>query len=44
MQQVKGILFKLIAKAIRANKTGVYDDLLIERDWEVISQQILTST
>ena len=43
MHEVKGILFKLIVKAIRANKTGAYDELLAERDWEVISQTILPS-
>ena len=43
MREVKGILLIMIAKTIRANKSGVYDDLLSEREWEVISQKILTS-
>jgi hypothetical protein len=43
LRHVKGILLKPILKAIRANKNGVYDELLSEKDREIISQKILTS-
>ncbi len=43
MQQVKGSLFTLIVKTIKANKSGAYNDLLTDRDREIISQKILPS-
>ena len=43
MREVKGILLIMFAKIIRANKSGDYDDLLTEREWEVISQKVLAS-
>ncbi|MFX1275127.1 MAG: hypothetical protein ACFFAT_08800 [Promethearchaeota archaeon] len=41
MKKIKGSLFKAWAIAIRANKTGIYDDLISEEDKQVISQRIL---
>jgi hypothetical protein len=43
MYQVKGVLFMFLVKTIRANKSGVYNDILTERDWDFISQKILSS-
>ncbi len=44
MKQVKGTLVKLMVKAIRANKTGIYDKLLSDDAKKLINQKILDST
>jgi len=43
MKQVKGSLFQVVAKWIRSNKSGIYNDLLLDKDWEVINSRILPS-
>ncbi|MFX1239220.1 MAG: hypothetical protein ACFFAS_13055 [Promethearchaeota archaeon] len=40
---VRGGLFKVFVKSIRANKTNVYDTLLEEDDKEIVNQLILDS-
>lgn len=44
MRQVKGSMFKMIVKAIRANKSGAYDTLLWDEDKELLSQNILSAS
>ncbi|MCP4763708.1 MAG: hypothetical protein GY870_18195, partial [archaeon] len=44
MKQVKGSMFKMIAKAIRANKSGEYDKLLSDEDKEFLAQNILSAS
>ena len=44
MKQVKGSMFKMIAKAIRADKSGAYDNLLSDKDKEFLSQNILSAS
>ncbi|MFX1399584.1 MAG: hypothetical protein ACFFAS_21365 [Promethearchaeota archaeon] len=42
-KKVKGEIFKRLVIIIRANKTGAYDNLLTDKDKEIISQRILPS-
>lgn len=44
MKQVKGSMFKMIAKAIRADKSGAYDNILSDKDKEFLSQNILSAS
>ena len=44
VKQVKGSMFKMIVKAIRANKSGAYDNLLSDKDQEFLSQNILSAS
>jgi hypothetical protein len=37
-------MFKMIVKAIRANKSGVYDNILSAKDREFLSQNILSAS
>ncbi|MFX1397983.1 MAG: hypothetical protein ACFFAS_13180 [Promethearchaeota archaeon] len=39
----KGNVFLIIIKAIKANKSGIYDDLLTEEDKKVLSERIIKS-
>jgi hypothetical protein len=43
MRRAKGAFFKKIAIIIRADKSGVYDNLLTDEDKQVISTTILTA-
>ena len=43
MKQVKGSMFKLVIKAIKANKTDIYHDLLSENSKELLSKRIIDS-
>jgi len=43
MKQVKGTMFKLIIKAIRADKSGKFENILSEKTKEFINQRILDS-
>ncbi|MBN1801505.1 MAG: hypothetical protein JW891_08365 [Candidatus Lokiarchaeota archaeon] len=42
-KKVRGGLLKATVKAIRANKTGVYDSLINDDDKKIVRQQILES-
>jgi len=42
MREVKGTMFVVFAKTIRADKSGVYDALLTDEDKEIIAQRILS--
>jgi len=44
MAKVKGSMFVTFVKAIKADKTGVYDKLLTDQDKEIISKLILQSS
>ena len=44
MKQVKGSIFKLIVKPIKANKSGNYDTLLSDKAKELLKQTILDTT
>ena len=41
MNRVKGALLKLYIKGIRANKSGIYENMLSEEDMEIVNQRIL---
>lgn len=41
VKQVKGTMLVSFVKGIRANKSGVYDKILSEKDREIVSQKIL---
>lgn len=41
MRKVKGVLLKFFVKSIRANKTGIYNDLLSEEDMGIVNKRIL---
>ncbi len=41
MKQVKGTMLISFVKGIRANKSGVYENLLSEKDKEIVYQKIL---
>lgn len=41
MRRVKGVLLKFFVKSIRANKSGIYDNLITEDDMETIKKRIL---
>jgi len=41
MGKVKGALLKLYIKGIRANKSGIYENMLSEEDMEIVNQRIL---
>ena len=41
MRQIKGAVFKYFIMNIRANKTGIYDELLTEEEKEIVNQRIL---
>jgi len=43
MKQVKGSLFQVVVNWIRSNKSGIYNGLLSDKDWEVINNRILPS-
>ena len=43
MKQVKGTLLVTFVKGIRANKSGVYDKLITDKDKEIVNQKILNS-
>ncbi|MFX1276590.1 MAG: hypothetical protein ACFFBP_03370 [Promethearchaeota archaeon] len=42
-KKVKGSLFKLMVKAVRANKSGIYDTLLSDEAKRITEQRILDS-
>ena len=44
MRSVKGILLKIFIKSIRANKSGVYDNMITEEDKRIVNQRILDSS
>jgi len=44
VKQVKGSMFKMIVKAIRANKSGAYDKILSAKDRKFLSQNILSAS
>ena len=41
LKQTKGSLLKYVIKIIRANKTGVYDEILTEDEKRFVNQQVL---
>ena len=41
MKLVKGSMMKLVAKAIKVNKSGIYNNLLSDKAKELLSQRIL---
>ncbi|MFX1381460.1 MAG: hypothetical protein ACFFBP_03380 [Promethearchaeota archaeon] len=43
MKQVKGTMFKMIIKAIKADKSGTYDNILSDKAKEMMNQRILDS-
>ncbi|MFX1394207.1 MAG: hypothetical protein ACFFAH_11585 [Promethearchaeota archaeon] len=43
MRQIKGSLLKYFIKNIRANKSGIYDEILTEEEKEIINLRILDS-
>jgi len=43
MKQVKGTMLKLIIKAIRVDKSGIFDNILSEKAKDFINQRILDS-
>ena len=40
MKKIKGALLKYFIINIRANKTGIYDEILTEKEKEIVNQQI----
>ena len=43
MRQVKGTIFLSVVKAIRADKTGVFDPFLTEQDKAIVSKKVMPS-
>ncbi|MFX1237134.1 MAG: hypothetical protein ACFE8P_05370, partial [Promethearchaeota archaeon] len=43
MRKVKGSMIKIFVKAVRADKSGVYDKYLTDKDKEIISEKIFDS-
>ncbi|MDD1778968.1 MAG: hypothetical protein LUQ65_12455 [Candidatus Helarchaeota archaeon] len=43
MKQVKGSMLKMIIKSIKANKSGIYDNMLSDKAKDLLSQRILDS-
>jgi hypothetical protein len=41
MKKIKGALLKYFIINIRANKIGIYDELLTDEEKEIVNQQIL---
>jgi len=41
MRRVKGVLLKFFVKSIRANKSGIYDNLITEVDMQTVNKRIL---
>ncbi|MBN1800446.1 MAG: hypothetical protein JW891_03015 [Candidatus Lokiarchaeota archaeon] len=44
MRMAKGSVFKSVARGIRSDKTGLYEDLISEEAKELISKRILSSS
>ncbi|MFX1275133.1 MAG: hypothetical protein ACFFAT_08830 [Promethearchaeota archaeon] len=41
MKNIKGSLLKNFVIAIRANRSGVYEEFITDEDWKIINQRIL---